>query len=1294
VKSPTHQTLQKNNSSHHHQRKSAKKQSVPDFSRHPSFQSTLVNAAPGHSGRLTPQSINFLQRTIGNQAVTNLIQKKLKIGRPGDRYEQEADRVVDAVTNDNASGSNANIAQIITPIQGKELEGEEELQTKRSIQRQTEEEEPLQAQEEEEDLQAGQRLQKQVTEPEEETIQTGSFLQHQSDFEEEEPVQTAHKSAEEEEPIQTLPDIRIQQQADEEELQTKALIQHQTDEEDFVQSSSFLQRQTEEEEPIMAKATGASLNHTQTIEDRLSAGKTGGEALPEDIRAIMEQRFDTDFTDVRIHADSNAAQMNAELGSKAFTHGKHIYFGEGEYNPGSNSGKRLIAHELTHTIQQNEEIKNNLIQKNGAAENEGQTLSTGIVDEGSKTIRFESLALPPFKASHPSYQGELRRPKGYRRIVELGKPQRDWKMAMGPPSKPTVRPIMENIIRQSSVGTRSDQSGTVQVNDSIIFAFNTYGTGRHKNRFAIGTIPQIVNELSSPTWNNAGNPTLYHVDHIKELQLGGEDNLNNMHLIKAGINRSSGFSINNRIHQKVRAYLDSQGIERTNANRDEILNNYDLIFNRAIPDRAPRGFQNFNAATDIWQREDIQSGDHFQNAKINEILEVRSLSSLGDQENFLVFPGEAGWIPKPFRKNDRVYAAEKRWLDPWEITGKTFGDEAGNAYLRGLTIKLDESGLSGRARIKYQPQAERTVIVTRYPGALSAGYVDKDSIKQEAINVKGLSPIQLDNFDVTSDKGVYAHGQLLPSVPFIGDIGLEFKLEEGAFSIYKQFNSGELNVPPPFTISNSSLILSASSIEGFGISGQVDFGINNVGEGYLGAAATTSGGFDLEGQFNFDSKLFEPASVKVEYKDNVFGVEGTIGIPRGKVRGVKSATITASYSEGNFSARGNAELDVPGVERSEMSASYSEDEFSIGGSFQLSNDIPGIRGGSVEANVRKVEGEEDYQVSVTGTAQPDIPGVDTTLTIGYESGIITIEGSADYSRGMLAGRLQVGATNRPIGEDGQPAGEPDDDMRVYGGGELTLQIAPWLEATAGVRLTPEGEIEVRGEIGLPSSLEIFPRKSIETTIFRMPTLEIPIFAIPLGPRSIGIVATIGGGLEAQAGIGPGEITDLRIGITYNPAHEEQTTISGAGRFVIPADAGLRLYARAGIGLSVAIARVSGNIEVGGALGIEGAAEASVNIEWSPAAGLELNALGQIYAQPKFTFDVSAVLEASALFLSKEWRKTLAQFEYGPDLRFGIKFPVHYVEGEPFDISLDDVEFEAPEIDIAEFVKGLGRRAIE
>ena len=66
----------------------------------------------------------------------------------------------------------------------------------------------------------------------------------------------------------------------------------------------------------------------------------------------MEPRFGADFSGVRIHTGSEAAQLNREVSAQAFTHGQDIYLGEGKTDVASAQGKQLLAHELTHTIQQ------------------------------------------------------------------------------------------------------------------------------------------------------------------------------------------------------------------------------------------------------------------------------------------------------------------------------------------------------------------------------------------------------------------------------------------------------------------------------------------------------------------------------------------------------------------------------------------------------------------------------------------------------------------------------------------------------------------------------------------------------------------------------------------------------------------------------------------------------------------------------------------------------------------------------------------------------------------------------
>lgn len=88
------------------------------------------------------------------------------------------------------------------------------------------------------------------------------------------------------------------------------------------------------------------------LEGRVQALREGGRPLPESARAFFEPRFGQDFSAVRIHTGSEATEAAGAMNARAFTLGQAIAFGKGEFAPATGAGRRLLAHELTHTIQQ------------------------------------------------------------------------------------------------------------------------------------------------------------------------------------------------------------------------------------------------------------------------------------------------------------------------------------------------------------------------------------------------------------------------------------------------------------------------------------------------------------------------------------------------------------------------------------------------------------------------------------------------------------------------------------------------------------------------------------------------------------------------------------------------------------------------------------------------------------------------------------------------------------------------------------------------------------------------------
>ncbi|WP_299899260.1 DUF4157 domain-containing protein [uncultured Aquimarina sp.] len=238
---------------------------------------------------------SLFQKDKANNA---FIQPKLNIGKPGDKYEIEADRVADTVV---AKGNDQS-SSFFSPVPQVQKQQEEDVQ-KQELTNNDFQQKPL-----------------------------GDTITHLVQRQSEEEIQSRE-----------LPENQIQPKVE----STSAVTELQKQEEE-------IQEKEEEEEDVQLvqlKSQAASVTDS-SIESRLHSSKGSGAPLPKDTKTQMESGFGRDFSNVRVHTDSNAKQMSQDLGAQAFTHGNDIYFNEGKFDTSSNSGKHLLAHELTHTVQQ------------------------------------------------------------------------------------------------------------------------------------------------------------------------------------------------------------------------------------------------------------------------------------------------------------------------------------------------------------------------------------------------------------------------------------------------------------------------------------------------------------------------------------------------------------------------------------------------------------------------------------------------------------------------------------------------------------------------------------------------------------------------------------------------------------------------------------------------------------------------------------------------------------------------------------------------------------------------------
>lgn len=212
-------------------------------------------------------AINHLQHTYGNRYIQRVIQAKLKVGQPGDVYEQEADRVA--------------------------------------------------------------------------------------------------------EQVMRMPELQVQRRADE-------------GEEEELSQTKGNPVQTSEVEP--------------DVEEGITALRGRGQALSESDKAFFKPRFGQDFSDVRIHSNPEASKMARALNAKAVTTGRDIVFGSGQYRLGTTAGRRLLAHELAHVVQQaggSAQTQRDVNAPNDMYEQEAEKLARQYTHQGqlvTDTLRKASIS--------------------------------------------------------------------------------------------------------------------------------------------------------------------------------------------------------------------------------------------------------------------------------------------------------------------------------------------------------------------------------------------------------------------------------------------------------------------------------------------------------------------------------------------------------------------------------------------------------------------------------------------------------------------------------------------------------------------------------------------------------------------------------------------------------------------------------------------------------------------------------------------------------------------------------------
>lgn len=1006
---------------------------------------------------------------------------------------------------------------------------------------------------------------------------------------------------------------------------------------------------------LQRKGKGDASTAPSSVERSISSSKGKGDALPEKVQSFMGSAMGADFSDVRIHHNHAAAKMSNALEAQAFTHGKDIYFNRGKYNPSSKDGQHLLAHELTHTVQQGASAQRKLIQRNtNAPANTNVAPSVPRFDTPSKELHIEKINLPDFKK---------------RNIEKFKLPLH----ALSP--RPKVRDhneIWKEFV-QSAVNAKTAAflQNKQKTNDGVYFL-----KAKESNFRIIGKLEQVQEEAINPRWNRFGKGNIHQVDHVVELQLGGDNFETNYELTDRVANTSSGNSIKIERRNRMEAAITEFNAKKLNPPSYGVFNqSYITHFNKIDNWNLP-----YQGNGDIyWTLKEIKEGVHLQ--QLREMTPKEIKESQGSDKEFVLYIRKTSGLPMKIKlpfKNPL-----NNWLPGIDLTDFKFTPGVADDQDFGeIKVSL---GKNFTRRMK----AGRpfTIKFKKTPFLINTGYLEfqqKDKGLEGILEFNGLSPIEINEFSLDETKGIVINGNIITNIPIIDKTPISFSMVGDDFTVSKELSPDDLKdkFPKPFIVNDLSLAIFASTKKGLGVQGLLDFEVTKIGKGQLKGLGSTHDGFGIEGNFEFDPELFK-SKIKASYINKEFKFDGSVTLEQGKLPGVKSLTVKVGYADGKIKGDGKAVLAIPGVKEINIHIEQLE-----GGGLLIAGDIEFGSKLKSDAKVQAVfeKGDEGWDVSIKGKLNPNIniAGLEIKeVTAAFTKGILDVSAKAHFEKGKITGDFDLGVTNGTVDETGKKTATIGKELIFYASGEVKLLITKGVDAKLKVRISKDGEIFIGGKMEVTEDKSIVDGKKGDKTTDK--NLNIWDFSQKIPIASCGVVSLI---LELNAGIGlfydfKGLTLDKGTNVTL-----EEVSLKELSKAKINSDISLSTGVKAGVdayigakaGLQVLIAGVRGTGKVNLRLtAFDATAKAKVEAGFSAEEGLKFKTAEMDFeVESKIGYDVELGVEVYLDLLvtdvtlwDHKWKPDDLKGEYAFSWFDGtLKVPLKF--GDNNSLSPDDV----------------------
>ena len=961
---------------------------------------------------VTVQPARQVRRKSG--AGTESLQRRMKVGAAGDRYEREADRIADRVVSPSSS-TMAMPPPVISP-----------LVVQRAI-----------------DEPAGRRHMG----PEEPGFS--------------EPVQrtaAAHQPAEE--AISTTPTIQRMRTGPEAPSQ---------------QDHNTLDQLTAQRDASRPGAAGgiADASVERSIQ-RMRAGPAP--RLDAATRSTMERGMGGDLGGVRVHTSESAARAADGLNAKAFTIGQDMFFGRGQYDTGSTAGRRLIAHEAAHTVQQRGGSAGAQRVQRVTSTTAATTTVNRVVDPspakawaidvtvGGKPnkLTLPALELPQaaggLKGTTVASGPQPKAAKG-RTIPVAGRPfdlapttKRDTKTGA---SVLWTREARKSHAAQTEVKLTKHLAAMPKVHPMNRGGRDVYVLYRGGRRAAtakvmlVGTVDELAKHdgLLRPMMSRGGGHAKLDADHILELQIGGEDSFDNMWLLDASFNRSVGSKLKSKLNGDIDATIGKAKAElRKNSAKlseqlpdgaETVKRNWTLHFKTVR-----RGANYPRAPKNYWTKDDIGTGNQipfFRAMTDTELIEQGFVLKDGAlPKSINVFPDETGGRSIRFEvaSDGKTLKKPGFFYTGMKVTGDATFTPPTSSSTGGV---LARAPVTYRRKKKDDPlrgeeQASKEIEVMHDPGLGFGGFVSRASVKRafSKATFVGLSPISFADVRISPDGVLTASGSIPSSKTLLPGLQVPITLHGDEVFVDFPLDPSGLHFGP-VRVTETTLRLGVGNA-GFFAAGLVGLEIDKVGRGKL-QARTSKADTVIKGKFAFDFNFVDKAELDAEYSfaKDAFKIKGKLGVKKGALPGVQGGEIVVDATRETFGLTGT--LALGGVLKgSTLRVGYTPKTGLLieGKDIPLPvNKLPGVSNAKVTARAQRNPETGAWLVSGAGTAALKAPGATGSLDVSLNGDAVLFSGRVDPAKGPAKGYVQVTATNMATDDQGNPVdGGPVGDLQI------------------------------------------------------------------------------------------------------------------------------------------------------------------------------------------------------------------------------------------------------------------------